>query len=94
VAEALRLRAPGVDVRAAARNLALPCGGGRHVTVRKARARGARVTSLGAVNGRFTGHTCALPAPYETSSGLAAVGQRSVAPPRAPLRCPAQTAAA
>jgi len=37
VAEALRLRAPGVDVRAAARDLALPCGDGRHVTVRKAR---------------------------------------------------------
>ncbi|KAK9838552.1 hypothetical protein WJX81_007055 [Elliptochloris bilobata] len=33
VAEALRLRAPGVDVRAAARDLALPAGDCRHVIV-------------------------------------------------------------
>lgn len=38
IAEALRLRAPGIDVRAAACDLALPCGHGQHVVVRKARS--------------------------------------------------------
>lgn len=40
VAEALRLRAPGVDVRAAARDLWLPAGDGKRVRVRQARRLG------------------------------------------------------
>ena len=36
VAEAVRLRSPGIDLRAAAADLRLPAGdGGRHVLVRK-----------------------------------------------------------
>lgn len=36
VAEAVRLRAPGIDMRMAAAELALPCGPGRVVRVHKA----------------------------------------------------------
>ena len=36
VAEAVRLRAPGIDMRMAAAELALPCGDGRVVQVHKA----------------------------------------------------------
>ena len=37
VAEAVRLRAPGIDMRMAAADLMLPCSPGRAVKIRKAR---------------------------------------------------------
>ena len=39
VAEAVRLRAPGIDMRMAAADLELPCGPGRVVRVHKASPR-------------------------------------------------------